>query len=79
MFICVLQIINFTQKLQKLMYFDGQRHGLVNLGEILPDSRFFLLRTRDNARHRRSIRYNRAIPTSVSDPDSLSPDPDPAF
>ncbi len=43
----------------------------MNVGEILPDSRFYLLRTRDNARHRRSIRYNRAIQTSVSDPDSF--------
>jgi hypothetical protein len=43
------------------MYFDGQRHGLVNVGEILPDSRFYLLRTRDNARHKRSIRYNRPV------------------
>ncbi len=59
MFICVLQIVNFTQKPLKLIHFDGQRHGLVNVGEILPDSRFYLLRTRDNARHKRSIRYNR--------------------
>jgi hypothetical protein len=43
------------------MYFDRQRHGLVNVGEILPDSRFYLLRTRDNARHRRSIRYNMPV------------------
>jgi hypothetical protein len=33
-----------------------QRHGLVNVGEILPDSGYYLLRTRDNARHKRSLR-----------------------
>jgi hypothetical protein len=73
MFICVLyfRLLILQKKPLKPMYFDRQRHGLVNVGEILPDSRFYLLRTRDNARHKRSIRYNRAIQTSVSDPDSF--------
>jgi hypothetical protein len=61
MFFGELQINYFKNKPLKLMHFDGQRHGLVNVGEILPDSRFYLLRTRDNARHKRSIRYNRTV------------------
>ena len=31
------------------------RHNMLNLGEIIEDSGFFLLRTVENARHRRSL------------------------
>ena len=34
----------------------ADRHGMVNMGEIIPDTGYFLLRTRENSRRRRSVR-----------------------
>jgi len=34
----------------------ADRHGMVNMGEIIPATGYFLLRTRENSRRRRSVR-----------------------
>ena len=34
----------------------ADRHGMVNMGEIIPETGFYLLRTRENNRRRRSVR-----------------------
>ena len=32
------------------------KHGMQNMGEVIPDTNYFLLRTLDNSRHKRSVR-----------------------
>lgn len=39
----------------------ADRHGMVNMGEIIPDTGYYLLRTRDNSRSRRSVRDLSAV------------------
>ena len=39
----------------------ADRHGMVNMGEIIPDTGYYLLRTRENSRRRRSVRDLSAV------------------